>query len=696
MIDNDEIDALPTSASNDKELARDHNKVILESDERITDEINDVKEPRQPSETATRNEDDETRSSNDDERKSPTLLSSSIEDEEGKNELVAVSLSASVSDDMEDVKQTSLSSQSVNSIDSDSAENTQASTGNEDEHSSSNASQKVFHTENLSDEYNEEEKQYLRRCWSSYDDLIILSLFALLGIAFRLLAAVFFRRFDDVFNEDSALFTNLPLNCVACYIMGLLSTGDEIMKIVYAKFGNVVSFVDGNDYNQVVWGGKDEEEDKKDTQVVDSMEEHDDNHIQNEIGESSERRYSRRFFSLSPQPPTNKWKQRAESDQQMREVQVRALERRIRASPCLFLFPTKKESVDVVEHYTDNGYTKTHTSSDISACMNKKVQHSQQEDQFSTSPADTSTSSSKNSFTFNDKPVVNIKDGWKVDNTLLTMQDTVLLGLRVGFCGAVSTFSSWNSDMVNLLRRGHVSAAFVGYMIGILMPMVMYRFGQHTSIYSFIWRCRRETKQDERRGYGLKLKSGDFTDVEEFDDSISKLANCRSRIYEKMPSTRTMATIVLVLTLLGLLCSMIFVSDSTTQRYLASLLFAPFGVIARWKLSTRFNRSYPSFPLGTFISNMTACLLSGTLGSILAGRPKSREEQVILSSIIGGFAGSLSTLATFLVEVLDRMDPILLRFDGVKYAFVTVFWAMLIGLLGSQAKSWADIIDHDL
>ena len=43
---------------------------------------------------------------------------------------------------------------------------------------------------------------------------------------------------------------------------------------------------------------------------------------------------------------------------ELREVQLLAWERRIRASVCLLLFPVKKEDVDIVENYFDEGYQK--------------------------------------------------------------------------------------------------------------------------------------------------------------------------------------------------------------------------------------------------------------------------------------------------------------------------------------------------
>ena len=101
---------------------------------------------------------------------------------------------------------------------------------------------------------------------------------------------------------------------------------------------------------------------------------------------------------------------------------------------------------------------------------------------------------------------VSLAEGWDVGTSAQAMSDDLLLGLRDGFCGALSTFSSWSSSMVNLLRNGQVSDAVVGYVIGIQLPIVSYRFGQHMAVYLFIWRSRRETRKDERRGgYGIRL-----------------------------------------------------------------------------------------------------------------------------------------------------------------------------------------------
>jgi hypothetical protein len=66
----------------------------------------------------------------------------------------------------------------------------------------------------------------LKSFWRTYDDIVILSLFSICGIVFRIFSATWFRsELGVVFSEDSALGTNLPLNCCSCFLLGLLCSG---------------------------------------------------------------------------------------------------------------------------------------------------------------------------------------------------------------------------------------------------------------------------------------------------------------------------------------------------------------------------------------------------------------------------------------------------------------------------------------
>ena len=333
---------------------------------------------------------------------------------------------------------------------------------------------------------------------------------------------------------------------------------------------------------------------------------------------------------------------------------------------------------------------------------------------------------------------VDIAEGWDVGTTPEAMSDDLLLGLRVGFCGCLSTFSSWNSSMINLIWNGHYTQALVGYAIGIQLPIISYRAGQHAAVYWFVWRRRREVKRAERRGgYGLRLRGGEIDSDDEgegnnmngdtfhdepgdieanfdgtpTDDGGSLDGQSRHSLDSTQgpkrkrnpnggrillddnaadrttPSVRAIATAVFLLMITLLINSLFFLDDTETS---ISLLFSPFGVLARWRLM-RLNKLRPGFPLGTFACNMLGCALSGSLGSLLAGNP-GPEESMVVQSMIQGFAGALSSLAAFVVELLTLIDPIIFKYDGLRYAVLTICWALVVGFITSQAKDWADKI----
>ena len=104
---------------------------------------------------------------------------------------------------------------------------------------------------------------------------------------------------------------------------------------------------------------------------------------------------------------------------------------------------------------------------------------------------------------------------------------------------------------------------------------------------------------------------------------------------------------------------------------------------------SKYNSWRQTFPIGTFTSNMLACALSGGLGTLLAGNPDERER-LVLVSFINGFGGTLSSVAAFIVEILAGVDPVLLRMDGIIYALLSIFWAVVVGLVFSASADWAD------
>lgn len=254
--------------------------------------------------------------------------------------------------------------------------------------------------------------------------------------------------------------------------------------------------------------------------------------------------------------------------------------------------------------------------------------------------------------------------------------------------------------MVHLFRTAQIGQAFVGLMLGIQLPLIAYRFGQYVSVYIFVWRCRREKRRDERRGYGIQLHMMDDEGLavqpsNSGDDMSESPSNNRTKgrrtVHDEeseVPSVRAIITALFITSLVAQLTSLNFFYEPEDRLLALSMLFSPLGVLARWRMM-KFNSWHPSFPIGTFSCNVTACALAGTLGTVLAGNP-GPTERIVLVSIIAGFGGTLSSVARFLVEIIAGLDPILFRLDGLYYAIISVFCGLMVSLAFSASVDWAD------
>jgi fluoride ion exporter CrcB/FEX len=669
-------------------------------------------------------------------------------------------------------------------------------------HEHSNGSE-ILHTptdRNAPPDMNDPDVKFVTNFWTTFDDILILSIFTQLGIVFRIAIAIWFTWFDGVFSNDSALFVNLPLNCLSCFLMGVLCSGERLMEIITTRFSpprtQQAMVQGGGEGPRYEYEGDDDEHDMENNSsdgIVRTG-----RHFSSSLPSFTRerrsfgggmlrrrRRMKKEKVSMLPQDRFISWQPPVHLDEELRDVQLLALERRIRMSKCLVLFPVRKQDVDVMEHYFQQGYKRDDGSRHDSEEGEDAADHRplrlhprrlndslndldlREEERSATrnvsakarngsassaaippatsdapsippavtteegvdpltgsleappAPSDTSsvdengrlstaaavdetTADYITDFANNIQDNVqenlyrlgrvNLADGWDSGTTAEAMSDDLMLGLRDGFCGALSSFSSWNSAMVSLLRHGNVGQAVVGYIIGLQLPIVAYRFGQHAAVYIFVWRTRRETRKDERRGgYGIRLSTND--DLEQYENSDSDdddEEKKRKAAEDEMPSLRAVITAIFIMALVTQITSIFFFNTPENQQIALSLLFSPLGVFARWRLA-KLNRWKPTFPIGTFSCNILSCALSGSLGTLLSGNI-GENQQIVLSSIVNGFGGTLSSLASFIVEILAGVDPILLRYDGVVYAAASIGCAMVVGFVFSASVEWADVV----
>ena len=215
--------------------------------------------------------------------------------------------------------------------------------------------------------------------------------------------------------------------------------------------------------------------------------------------------------------------------------------------------------------------------------------------------------------------------GFLADNHKLVYQ-----AIATGLCGSITTFSSWNSEAVEILLqigKEHPDnvTRIIGWVttliLGVGMPIAALLFGRHLAHLS-PWsdmRMQRENGLGNRSTYKFVVKlEGTFFIV------VWTLLTC----------------LIPILThFFGLLFS---------------IMFASIGTYVRWHLAP-LNSLFTRFKLGTFLVNVGGAWI---LGATLVARSHLMDQLgeghlglLALSGVATGFCGCLTTVSTFAVEL---------------------------------------------
>lgn len=243
------------------------------------------------------------------------------------------------------------------------------------------------------------------------------------------------------------------------------------------------------------------------------------------------------------------------------------------------------------------------------------------------------------------------------------------VGLRTALCGSLTTFSSWNTQMVlmmdgtpNPFLNSQVLAAIVGYMIGMQASVSSFRAGRAVAAWLHV-----------RRNPHL------------FDNELSKLSIVQRGIHSHVFWITPFITTFCTLSLVGLYMLGDFYWGILWYREMwIGCLVAPFGTILRWRLSTlNFKLAkLPWFPLGTFLANFIGSILSAGISAIDYIEPIDKEWTVsFIEAISLGVAGSLSTVSTLVKEIVEITEKNQ-TYDkkAFLYAVSTLICCCLIGL----------------
>ncbi|KAF3936848.1 hypothetical protein ABW19_dt0205019 [Dactylella cylindrospora] len=105
-------------------------------------------------------------------------------------------------------------------------------------------------------------------------------------------------------------------------------------------------------------------------------------------------------------------------------------------------------------------------------------------------------------------------------------------------------------------------------------------------------------------------------------------------------------------------------------------VFAPVGTLVRFGASRKFNPMLPSFPLGTFIVNISGSMIDAVFILLQHYHGVNLIGCEILQGLEDGFCGCLTTVSTWVVEIttLRRMPILSPRFSKLLGSYMLIKW----------------------
>mmetsp|Transcript_16474 Transcript_16474/g.30155 ORF Transcript_16474/g.30155 Transcript_16474/m.30155 type:complete len:423 (+) Transcript_16474:307-1575(+) len=239
----------------------------------------------------------------------------------------------------------------------------------------------------------------------------------------------------------------------------------------------------------------------------------------------------------------------------------------------------------------------------------------------------------------------------------------VNVGIGTGFCGALTTFSTWQlaaaqsailvTNPSSLMQNSRSTRAFLWAqveIIGMATNAAGWHFGSHLRYFvCCAWLDKRPRDQTNRAPKFGKIAT-----------SMSK----GGMVY----FTYAITTVVI-----SSITSLVVFQPSTLSW---TLCWAPLGAVLRWRLGV-LNGLLKNFPVGTFTANLLASgLAAGIVALTQSGSTLSFELNCdLVRGFTYGFCGALSTVSTFMKE-LSKLE----LNCAYKYASISIIGAQLLSL----------------
>ncbi|KIK68076.1 hypothetical protein GYMLUDRAFT_36907 [Collybiopsis luxurians FD-317 M1] len=233
--------------------------------------------------------------------------------------------------------------------------------------------------------------------------------------------------------------------------------------------------------------------------------------------------------------------------------------------------------------------------------------------------------------------------------------------LTTGFCGSLTTFSSWEMDVFNswLNSQNAHRAGLRDFMDGLGKTVYTLAISLASVIFG---------------GYMARITFPFFPSLQ--------------------PPTRTLRYAISVISVsmyAATLPAYFLLPNSFRHQATAALLFSFPGTLVRYILSTLLNPLLIGFPLGTFAANSigTGLIAAFHVIQTIADKPVSPNTCSLLQGLADGFCGCLTTVSTFAVEIRALKGWERLRYILMSWGAGQILFLIIMGpsLLSGNAKA---------
>eukprot|EP00887_Chlorella_sp_A99_P004152 scaffold23.g4152.t1 len=359
------------------------------------------------------------------------------------------------------------------------------------------------------------------------------------------------------------------------------------------------------------------------------------------------------------------------------------------------------------------------------------------------------------------------------------------LGIRTGYCGSLTTFASWQLELMTAaINNNQWVNMVVGFLVGLFSALVAYVVGCHAALWVDRWvLADREDVMVEMEEYrsmeiealhqaasGKPLSLAQVSrlsrrsqleeeleelqpdlprnvlvaqveeDEEEVEPDIPRnvlLEDGRVSFVRRRPSAARAAspaagagpaadgvdsvdggaaaherrrepwtlaqlnehlrgsrTDLAAAALLAVLTAALAVGVALETRHTwlrtiwVDCLFGPFGCFLRWRLSQynyKMGGAWAWFPIGTFAANMLGTAIDFALQRVALGY----WTGLLLPAVQTGFCGTLTTVSTFVAEVVKFQEVFPEKLHSYTYTAASLGGGILLGLAVYGWSAWA-------